>query len=1439
MVRACIRSQVVAAVAGALCLSQTAAQAQTVTMTNPTPIAIPGGGGGSPGDPYPSSITMSGLTGPVCKVVVTLHGLSHTWTGDIDILLVAPNGQTCVLLSDVGDPHSVVNATLVFDDNAPSVPSTFASGTFRPTNEEGFDGDAFETPAPPGPYGSVLDSFNGMSAATANGQWRLFVRDDYVPDDHGLLAGGWSLSITQGIVVTNTNTSGAGSLRQAILDANANADLSFICFNIPGAGPHTISPGSGGNSLPAITQPVVIDGLSQPDAFCDGTWPPTIQIILDGSSAPGGAVGLNITGGGSTVRGLQIQNFPMDGIRLATGDGNKVQSCFVIGNGRDGVCVESGSEDNLIGVESKLEASACQRNLISNNARAGVLLDTAGNIVAGNYIGTSASGLEAMGNAREGVFISGNCNRVGTDGDGFADDLERNIISANLRDGVVIDQAEGNVVAGNFIGVGADGTTPLGNGTMATHNGVMFSPSSPNNRVGTKACTPNPAEGNIIAFNAGNGIDMTGGGSASIRNAFLMNSIHSNGGLGICFVPPGPTPNDPQDADIGANMRQNHPIITSADGVTIDGTFNSRPNYLYRLEFFANSVGDPSGFGEGETFVAATVVMTDASGDATFSVAYTPAPGKPIITATATNIGRAACDPPHVFCIFEGRGAIDNEIYNTSEFSPWVEEARSSCELTCTDIEVYANTDRCEAEVDFGQIVPEACLENGYFLVCTIDDGMGGTMQVESGDTFPVGDTTVTCVLYDSEENVVDECTFVVTVINVDMPTIVCPDDIVTATDPGVCRATVAFAPTIVEPCDSTPGVYDLICTVNGVEITSPHFFPVGTTTVQCCIYPTALGGNGEPGAAIDCCTFTVTVEDREAPTFTCQNLQVLVRDCEPIVLDPEAIFEQGISDNCCDQFTINLSPVTFVCPPLGPDNAVTVTVTVTDCNGNTATCSIEVTFVGPDCNNNGLSDYCDICQGTSLDCNNNWVPDECECYWCQGDLGESRGTVIIPDVNAQLSHVGGGAPDGARVADDFYLEPGCLHRISAFRGRLLNNSIPQLRRARLEFYEDCNGKPAATPFATYLSAEVATITDVQPAQDGFYVLTYRFDLCDKCLWLEGGRTYWVSLVGLSDNITDDLSYWIATEPDVPIMGSVPCKADGTRISWTQWTWGPWMTIEECCIGCVNFEFCLDGYRCPIIWDNGGPNLGAGRGGSASGAHQAGETRTADSFLTKTQCPDGGIIRGGETPAPIPGICPGEQEICLIEAWIWTNCDPVHGFIELYRDLPCGPPELENAPFVVYSGDQIEATRFDETWVANNQTHRLWRLRVKDPNISLCYCTNYWVSAGAYSTGSFVVNSYFANAVRGCDPCATPHAFRITPGQFRSIRPQSTQWADVNPKRDFAFRIAGRDPGMILSDTIGQGPTATPACVADANNDGQVTVEDIFAFLSAWFAGCP
>jgi subtilisin-like proprotein convertase family protein len=162
----------------------------TQTFTNSTAISIPGRGSGSP---YPSSIDVAGMSGTISKVVVKLNGLSHSYPGDVDILLVGPGGQNVMLMSDAGGGTAVNGVTLTFDSMASaSLPNggQLVSGTYRPTDYE--SGDSFSAPAPPGPSGSSLSVFNQTSP---NGSWKLFVTDDF-ENDSGSIAGGWELTIT-------------------------------------------------------------------------------------------------------------------------------------------------------------------------------------------------------------------------------------------------------------------------------------------------------------------------------------------------------------------------------------------------------------------------------------------------------------------------------------------------------------------------------------------------------------------------------------------------------------------------------------------------------------------------------------------------------------------------------------------------------------------------------------------------------------------------------------------------------------------------------------------------------------------------------------------------------------------------------------------------------------------------------------------------------------------------------------------------------------------------------------------------------------------------------------------------------------------------------------------------------------------------------------------
>lgn len=161
--------------------------ASALTFTNGSAISIPSSGSASP---YPSSLVVSGVSGTINDVNVTLRALSHAFPADLDILLVGPGGQTTLLMSDVGGGTDVTALTITFDDAASnSLANPLTAGIFKPTNVLG--GDTFPAPAPAGPYGAQLSVFNG---ASANGTWQLFVFDDSL-FAAGSIANGWSLEI--------------------------------------------------------------------------------------------------------------------------------------------------------------------------------------------------------------------------------------------------------------------------------------------------------------------------------------------------------------------------------------------------------------------------------------------------------------------------------------------------------------------------------------------------------------------------------------------------------------------------------------------------------------------------------------------------------------------------------------------------------------------------------------------------------------------------------------------------------------------------------------------------------------------------------------------------------------------------------------------------------------------------------------------------------------------------------------------------------------------------------------------------------------------------------------------------------------------------------------------------------------------------------------------
>ena len=221
-------------------------------------------------NPYPSQKLVAGVLGTVTKAVVTLSNLSHTAPSDVDVMLVAPNGRSVVLMSDAGGITEVGGLNLTFDDTAPtSLPLLvqLTSGTFKPTDYE--PGDAFPAPAPQGsPTGATLGAFYGSAP---NGLWKLYAVDD-AGNNVGSIAGGWSLALTTSTTACDfTLSPGAGSFptgggsgsfgisMPAACSWAATSASGFVTVNSTAAGSgdatvqFTVSPNFGGPRSGSIT----------------------------------------------------------------------------------------------------------------------------------------------------------------------------------------------------------------------------------------------------------------------------------------------------------------------------------------------------------------------------------------------------------------------------------------------------------------------------------------------------------------------------------------------------------------------------------------------------------------------------------------------------------------------------------------------------------------------------------------------------------------------------------------------------------------------------------------------------------------------------------------------------------------------------------------------------------------------------------------------------------------------------------------------------------------------------------------------------------------------------------------------------------------------------------------------------------------------------------
>jgi hypothetical protein len=452
------------------------------------------------------------------------------------------------------------------------------------------------------------------------------------------------------VTVITTADSGAGSLRQAILDANANPDFTFITFNIPGSCPRVIAPTSA--DLPALTHGALIDGWSQPGSVSNTRTAgdnATRCIVLAGGN--GRSVGLAFNGTSNEqfwVQGMAFAGFsPGDGsgaaLKIFGGKGNLVRGNQFGGklSSAAGSLVLAPSDTNILltGFSRSTVGgeSPAHRNVIADATGYGVLVTSQSffssidNDIVNNLIGSYALEITPAGNGA-GIKIQTSGNT-----------LRDNTIINSSSDGVYLDVAgaNNNLIQDNRIGVRDTvciGTFCFGGAAGNGRDGVLLFYGPHDNLV----------YNNQIKNNLSVGIGIgSSSGATSLRNWLIGNALYNNGAQGTAFNVYNGTDNDADAAQQNmANRGLNYPVITRAYGGArkgwVEGSL-ATTNGSYVLDIFSSAQAD-AGFprGEAEIFHKSfySVLINNApsgqNGSASFRVAFPGTVGLSLATRVIT-----------------------------------------------------------------------------------------------------------------------------------------------------------------------------------------------------------------------------------------------------------------------------------------------------------------------------------------------------------------------------------------------------------------------------------------------------------------------------------------------------------------------------------------------------------------------------------------------------------------------------------------------------------------------------------------------------------------------------------------------------------------------------------------------------------------------------------
>lgn len=331
---------------------------------------------------------------------------------------------------------------------------------------------------------------------------------------------------------------------------------------------------------------------------------------------------LNIDGEGTIIDGVGA-NITLDGRVWLMSPNNVIKGLTVteqllIADGNNTVGGPDPADGNTIELlqltgdisGTNTEGSLVENNVITNvnvSLLTGFGTSASPNVIRSNYVGIAADGFSPLGSITSGVFIN---SSVPTH-------LIDNVISGHALDGIniVAGSAADLLIHGNKIGTDATGAFAVPNGG----NGISLS--SSNVEIGGL----NFGEGNLISGNAGAGITIL---NVGLNNLVSRNSIHSNGGLGIDINGDGVTPNDGFDADVGTPNFPDwfaaiyEPALEKLE-ITLD--LATTPNQEFRIDIFESPTCDPSGHGEGQTFVLSHILTSDSFGGGILSDQFSAA----------------------------------------------------------------------------------------------------------------------------------------------------------------------------------------------------------------------------------------------------------------------------------------------------------------------------------------------------------------------------------------------------------------------------------------------------------------------------------------------------------------------------------------------------------------------------------------------------------------------------------------------------------------------------------------------------------------------------------------------------------------------------------------------------------------------------------------------